>query len=509
MVRGRTTGRGRGRGASAAASRTSTRGATAPRATRGATARFRPKNIRRDEAERDALAREEEKKANERAADERRARGRSRLRSKRSRGDAMGSRGGRVLTASGPFSSGFATSTSEYGGGGWGGGGGGGSGGGFGAANSAIGGSRAIKGSKEFNTIDAGMPQEARINADKLHNAAATPEDEFDSDDEAMRATLSSRGATIIPMGIYRKEHKETGVVVATTAELEAAEATGAGLAEEESLWVDGQEPTDMEAQPPEGGNWLTDASAPVQVKKEPGDDGDIMDVDVKPEVKQPALPIAETKPAKVLAQDPEEKMIQSDLSLLASELGAMTVSGEGDDAPADKDGRLYLFQFPPLLPPLKAVPPESNVKPEPSDDTAMADHPIAGGEPVDLTQTPDGATPAPGTSDDDDPEAENGFMSKLLSQGGLVGTLNVRKSGRVELDWGGRALEMSPATAMGFLTTAVIVEENDEKPGSDAIGGESIGMGKVMGRFVLAPVWEDEEEYEVPPEALEIRDSA
>ena len=67
--------------------------------------------------------------------------------------------------------------------------------------------------------------------------------------------------------------------------------------------------------------------------------------------------------------------------------------------------------------------------------------------------------------------------------------------------------MEMSPATAMGFLTTAVIVEESDEKPGSDAIGGESVGMGKVMGRFVLAPVWEDEEEYDVPPEALEISD--
>lgn len=318
-----------------------------------------------------------------------------------------------------------------------------------------------------------------------------------------MRATLSSRGATVIPMGIYRKEHKETGIVVATTAELEAAEATGAAVTEEESLWVDGQGPSDIEAQPPEDGNWQT---GPVEVKKEPSEE-DVMDIDVKPEIKKPALPLVESKPVKVLPQDPEEKMIQSDLSLLASELGAITVSGENEEAPADKDGRLYLFQFPPLLPPLKPVAPENKVKPEPSDDTAMADTPMAGGDPVDLTQTPDGTTPAPGISDDEDPEDENGFMSKLLSQGGLVGKLNVRKSGRVELDWGGRALEMSPATAMGFLTTAVIVEESDEKPGSDAIGGESVGMGKVMGRFVLAPVWEDEEEYDVPPEALEISD--
>jgi DNA-directed RNA polymerase III subunit RPC4 len=67
----------------------------------------------------------------------------------------------------------------------------------------------------------------------------------------------------------------------------------------------------------------------------------------------------------------------------------------------------------------------------------------------------------------------------------------------------------MSPATAMNFLTTAVIVEESDEKPGPDVVGGDGVGMGKVMGRFVLAPVWEDEEEYEIPPEALEIRESS
>jgi DNA-directed RNA polymerase III subunit RPC4 len=89
------------------------RGATSARAARAAasTGRFRPKNVRRDESERDALAQQEQQKASEREADERRARGRSRFRSKRSRGDAMGSRGGAfgrpVAGASGPFSSGM------------------------------------------------------------------------------------------------------------------------------------------------------------------------------------------------------------------------------------------------------------------------------------------------------------------------------------------------------------------------------------------------------------------
>ncbi|KAG6049442.1 hypothetical protein E4U39_006045 [Claviceps sp. Clav50 group G5] len=44
--------------------------------------------------------------------------------------------------------------------------------------------------------------------------------------------------------------------------------------------------------------------------------------------------------------------------------------------------------------------------------------------------------------------------------------------------------VEMSPAVVMNFLTTAAIVEENDEKVQQDAIGGECIGMGKIMARF-------------------------
>lgn len=86
------------------------RGGPAPKATRGPTSsRLRPRNIRRDEAERDTLARQEEQKASERVADEKRAQGRSRFRSKRSRGDTMNSRGGGgrpITTASGPFSAG-------------------------------------------------------------------------------------------------------------------------------------------------------------------------------------------------------------------------------------------------------------------------------------------------------------------------------------------------------------------------------------------------------------------
>ncbi|KAL6849586.1 hypothetical protein ACO1O0_009127 [Amphichorda felina] len=480
----------------------------ASRAAPAVTGRFRPKAVRRNEAERDTIARQEEKKASDKLAEEKRARGRSRFRSSRSRGDAMGARGGRgrggaVAAAAGPFSSGFADSGGRIGGGGFFGGGGGGFGGGSGG-----GGSSRVKGEGRIRSMEGDGPREPRINADRLH--VMEPEEELDSDDEAMMAALSSR-TNVMPMGIYRKAHKDAGVVVATTAELEAAEHAG----EEESLWVDGNSPDTQPPpeQPAEEGVWDTGGDKPAVVKKEPDTETDLdaVPMEVDPQLTEPqetkeVKSKVEVKIKKAPPQDPEDRVIQSDLNLLAGELGAVAITDETGEAknegPADKDGRLYLFQFPPLLPPLKAGPaaqkPKSKVKAE-TEEFSMADAPPATGESVDLT-----GEEATAAADEDEDDGQ-GFMSSLLSEGGMMGKLNVRKSGKVELDWGGRILELSPATAMNFLTTAVIVEQNDEKPLPGVIGGDGIGMGKIMGRFVLAPVWGEEEEWEVSPEELRV----
>ena len=355
-------------------------------------------------------------------------------------------------------------------------------------------------------------PREPRINADKLHTMEQ--EDDFDSDDEAMLAALSAR-ANVMPMGIYRKAHREAEVVVATTAELEAAENAG----EEESLWVDGTNTPDTQPpseQPAEEGVWDTVDKKPVVTKPDPDAEtatGDKMDVDPKPEAvpeSKEDKPKVEIKVKKAPPQDPEEGVIQSDLNLLASELGAITVTDENGEikteGPADKDGRMYLFQFPPLLPPLKPgaarQSSKNKVKAEP-EEFNMADAPPAAGAgdtaPVDLTED------AAAAEDEEDEDDGQGFMSSLLSEGGMMGKLNVRRSGKVELDWGGKIMELSPATGMNFLSTAVIVEQSDEKPTPGVIGGEGIGMGKIMGRFVVAPVWGEEEDWEVAPEELSV----
>ncbi|CAG7554545.1 unnamed protein product [Fusarium equiseti] len=542
MNRGRASARGTRRGAAAAGSRatgessvdtstaqatsgsatpapqsissTPTRGSNTTRATRApAAGRFRPKNVRRDEAERDSLARQEEQKASERAADERKARGRSRFRSKRSRGDAMGRGGfGRGISgASGPFSSAAAvTGSGGRGGGGWFGGGGG---GGFGGGG---GGGRGFKSDSKSGFAQATRNREARINADKLH--LHTPEEDLDSEDEAMMEALNSRTVSVLPMGIYRREHKDEGVVVATTAELEAAENAQAippsGAKEEESLWVDGDagesQPTDENGE--DGGIWDNESKPPV-IKKEQDDSMDLdleSKMDTEAESKEASATPATQ--AKKPAQESEETMIQADLEVLANELGAVEISegAEGEEektqGPSNKDGRMYLFQFPPVLPPLKQVaqPKSTKIKPEPTegeDDVLESTPAAADADPVDLTnESNSNGFNIPGF---EDPEQKAGFMSSLLSSGGMVGQLKVRKSGRVEMDWGGSTMELSPAVGMNFLTTAVIIEENDEKPRPGVVGGESIGMGKIMGRFVLAPKWDEEEGWEVSSEDL------
>ncbi|RSM11036.1 hypothetical protein CEP52_003242 [Fusarium oligoseptatum] len=466
----------------------STRGGAVARATRGATVgRFRPKNIRRDEAEREELARQEEQKAREREADERRARGRSRFRSKRSRGDAMGRGGfGRIISgASGPFSSGVAGSS---GGGGWFGGGGGGGnfgGGGFG---------RGFKSESKpgFAQADGSRFREARINADKLH--VHTPEEELDSEDEAMMNVLSTRA----PSPSWKL--------------LKNAQNAPAATGEEESLWVD-DDAGAREAQTADQGEEGTWTESKPTIKKEPGDDSIDMDIKVQPtEEKKPSeeAPAAKPKSKKAIAQELEDKFVDLDLALLRSELGSIEITeGEGEDgkkaAPSNKDGRLYLFRFPPIMPPLKQATqpkPVSKVKPEPTEANVLESTPAAAdGNPVDLTL--EDLVSSGLNNGADDPENKHGFMPSLMTQGGMIGQLKVHKSGRTTLDWGGLLLDMGSSPDPGFLTTAVIVEENDEKPRPGVVGGESFGMGKIMGRFGLAPFWDEEEDWEVSPEDL------
>ena len=86
---------------------------------------------------------------------------------------------------------------------------------------------------------------------------------------------------------------------------------------------------------------------------------------------------------------------------------------------------------------------------------------------------------------------------------GGFVGQLVMRKSGKVELSWGGQTLELVPGTQAQFLNTAVLLEENDAKAQPGQVAGTAFGMGKIEGKFILAPKWGEEDEWEVDDEDL------
>jgi DNA-directed RNA polymerase III subunit RPC4 len=81
------------------------------------------------------------------------------------------------------------------------------------------------------------------------------------------------------------------------------------------------------------------------------------------------------------------------------------------------------------------------------------------------------------------------------VTEEGFVGKLIVRKSGKVQLDWGGTLLELGRGVETDYLTTTMIVEGLGEEGSSSNRSakpvGTGTGMGKVMGNFVLTPDFE------------------
>ncbi|KAM0272181.1 hypothetical protein ACHAQH_008831 [Verticillium albo-atrum] len=478
------------------------RGEAVTKPTRGPLAGRRPRNIRRDEASRDALARQEQSKENARAKEEARRQARTRGRSQRSRGDAMG-RGGAMnrgggAAASGPFSQFLESASGRSGGWGGGGGGGGGAGGsGFGST------SRGVKGEGKPGFGSSGLHDvEARINADRF--AGMPPNREPDASDEATAALINADPGARWPMGILRVDRKEEKKALATTAELEAEE--HAQDEDEESLWVEGEDAARSKPKPAQEDDavWHANPKGINHIKQE-GDAGVPIDFDAhgKPQTTEPmeidsksVSPVGDThperRPKKKAALDTETEMMAADMKMLLSELGP----APDGSLSHNRDGRLYLFQFPPVLPPLHVTSGPSKVKSE-SDDTVILDPGVGGS--IDLTGNDEHRKP----KINGESKVSVSEMAENLKQGGMIGKMNVRKSGKVEFDWGGCTLELGPAAGMNFLTSAVIIEEADDKAKNGEYGGDAYGMGKIMGRFVLAPRWSDEEEWVVDPEDL------
>lgn len=158
-------------------------------------------------------------------------------------------------------------------------------------------------------------------------------------------------------------------------------------------------------------------------------------------------------------------------------------------------EGRMYLFQFPPILPPLhnpvkKEEPDNDDVEMTGITDSAQQ------ADAVDLTKE------KPDASQAIEVKTEPGvFMvaPETIPEAGLIGKLVVRQSGKVELDWGGTGLALEKGAVFDFLATTLVVDGPEAISEQEAMGfgpaeGERVGngasMGSVMGKFVATPDW-------------------
>ncbi|KAH9904846.1 RNA polymerase III RPC4-domain-containing protein [Xylariomycetidae sp. FL2044] len=465
------------------------RSSQTPSATSRGASRFKPKNIRRDAAERQKLedARNRDL-ASKIKAEERELRAAER-RNRRGRGRAGFEQRGlirRNVTAMGPFSA-IAAENVRPGFGAW---------GGAGKASSSK------KGGDSYSNIryQPRRDREERINIDLLNGQTDGYDENGSELYQPSRYAQSPVGN--IPIGLVRTQHEEAEVKVKTTKELEAEEQQISDD-DDEDLFVDGAKYPGPDGLQHDTEIWPDAPKDHVRVKAEPGTEPDSMDLDMSdiPEVQIKAPPSPELKKKPVVAGDDTSALARKrrkekaskDLEVQQSafELDVLmqylniNKPGEGQETQS-KDDILFLFQLPPILPPL--------INPSAGTD---------GTDPIDLTSkdTQDGKK----VKTEDGAEPQTSSTSSLPPEGGYVGKLNVRKSGKVEFDWGGTPLNLGLGANAEFFTSALMVEQHENLEDPAASTGFACGMGEIAGKFVLTPVWDEEEEWDPNLDELDL----
>jgi len=177
------------------------------------------------------------------------------------------------------------------------------------------------------------------------------------------------------------------------------------------------------------------------------------------------------------------------------------------DDRDNFEDGRLLLFQFPPLTPFLidpgasaahsdvgiKVENPTSTAAPSVVTASAPAASATASAPAPEIKKDPD-ALPPPSK-----PELQlDGLLTaseptRLPS--GYVGKLRIHRSGKVSLDWGGVDMEVRYGTEVDFLQDAVLVETPTTtypQPQASTPGetGTVYALGPVKKKMVVIPDW-------------------
>lgn len=249
-------------------------------------------------------------------------------------------------------------------------------------------------------------------------------------------------------------------------------------------------------------------AQAPSIIKEEPMDDveeefpassilegsTDPKDVpDIKPKRTHKLGP-KHSQPVLNTAEDHAEyERYQRDLFSLTEELAHAAVDDDGNEIVADhKKDRTYLFQFPPVVPDLL---PQTSIFVK--DEEPVEEPPPTAPQETPITIPGAADPPAPPVikieDDAKDKSKRPPHLPKLAS--GLVGKLQVHKSGKVTLNWGGASLELHKGMDTTFLQDIVLVKRDEDAPAAavakGAIGGEAMAFGQVRGKFVVTPDWD------------------
>lgn len=227
----------------------------------------------------------------------------------------------------------------------------------------------------------------------------------------------------------------------------------------------------------------------------------------------------------------------EEDLRLLSEELGFVkpnslqthSIDPDGDcktDDGADyskdkREGLVYLFQLPPIMPKILTAAEREIVNMESTQiEKAEKDKPPDMSKPIDLklsqASDPNQQQPKPEPEETLVPATRNAniFMAKDSALPvGRVGRLRVHSTGRVTATWGGASLELGRGSGSGLLQEVVMTEysrhnaiklsaEGKDKDNNDGEGGEekleeriSLGdkgwaIGQLGGGFVMTPDW-------------------
>lgn len=248
---------------------------------------------------------------------------------------------------------------------------------------------------------------------------------------------------------------------------------------------------------------------------------------DVKVGIPPPASPTkrrrkSSTKDVKpqfeTIEERAERERYTSELRKLRDELSPRNIKQplKTEDSLADptlnpaQEGRLYLFQFPPLTPML--VNPslsQPEIKSEP-----RSDSPTDPQQPSSAPPSTSAAKPADHpqikkedgiqiTGPQDPPKLLTAANIASVLPAGLAGRLNVHQSGKVKLEWGAAAANQDGATTatatnlevkwgseVDFLQDVVLLSSGGEGEGGGSGERKAWALRQVRNKFVVVPDW-------------------